>query len=74
MNYNFEIFIEGYSNKFLRSVVEVVVENLVKIVFNLLFFYGVLGVGKIYLVNVIGICIKELYLDKRVFYVLVYLF
>ena len=38
-NYNFETFIEGYSNKLSRSVAEAVAENPAKTVFNPLFLH-----------------------------------
>ena len=44
--YNFETFIEGYSNKLSRSVAEAVALNPAKTIFNPLFLYGASGVGK----------------------------
>ncbi len=73
-NYNFETFIEGYSNKLSRSVAEAVAENPAKTVFNPLFLHGASGVGKTHLANAIGTRIKELYPDKRVLYVSAHLF
>lgn len=72
--YNFETFIEGYSNKLSRSVAEAVALNPAKTIFNPLFFYGASGVGKTHLVNAIGTKIKELYPEKRVLYVSAHLF
>ena len=72
--YNFETFIEGYSNKLSRSVAEAVAQNPAKTIFNPLFFYGASGVGKTHLANAIGTKIKELYPDKRVLYVSAHLF
>ncbi|MBQ8500879.1 MAG: chromosomal replication initiator protein DnaA [Bacteroides sp.] len=66
--YNFDTFIEGYSNKLSRSVGEAVALNPAK-TFNPLFLYGASGVGKTHLANAIGIKIKELYPAKRVLYV-----
>ena len=72
--YNFETFIEGYSNKLSRSVAEAVALNPAKTIFNPLFLYGASGVGKTHLANAIGTKIKELYPDKRVLYVSAHLF
>lgn len=52
--YNFETFIEGYSNKLSRSVAEAVALNPAKTIFNPLFLYGASGVGKTHLANAIG--------------------
>lgn len=62
--YNFETFIEGYSNKLSRSVAEAVALNPAKTIFNPLFLYGASGVGKTHLANAIGTKIKELYPEK----------
>lgn len=72
--YNFETFIEGYSNKLSRSVAEAVAQNPAKTIFNPLFFYGASGVGKTHLANAIGTKIKELYPNSRVLYVSAHLF
>lgn len=72
--YNFETFIEGYSNKLSRSVAEAVALNPAKTIFNPLFFHGASGVGKTHLINAIGTKIKELYPAKRVLYVSAHLF
>ena len=45
-NYNFENFIEGYSNKLSRSVAEAVAEKPGGTAFNPLFLYGASGVGE----------------------------
>lgn len=73
-DYNFESFIEGYSNKLSRSVAEAVAENPAKTVFNPLFLHGASGVGKTHLANAIGTRIKEIYPSKRVLYVSAHLF
>lgn len=73
-NYNFENFIEGYSNKLPRSVAEAVAKNPAKTIFNPLFIHGSSGVGKTHLANAIGTKIKELYPSKRVLYVSAHLF
>lgn len=72
--YNFDTFIEGYSNKLSRSVAEAVAQNPAKTVFNPLFLYGASGVGKTHLANAIGTKVKELYPEKRVLYVSAHLF
>lgn len=73
-NYNFENFIEGYSNKLSRSVAEAVAQNPAGTAFNPLFLHGASGVGKTHLANAIGTRIKELYPGKRVLYVSAHLF
>ena len=73
-DYNFENFIEGYSNKLSRSVAEAVAQSPAKTVFNPLFLHGASGVGKTHLANAIGTRIKELYPGKRVLYVSAHLF
>lgn len=73
-NYNFENFIEGYSNKLSRSVAEAVAQNPAGTAFNPLFLYGASGVGKTHLANAIGTKIKELFPGKRVLYVSAHLF
>ncbi len=73
-NYNFENFIEGYSNKLSRSVAEAVAQNPAGTAFNPLFLYGASGVGKTHLANAIGTKIKEIYPEKRVLYVSAHLF
>ncbi|MDR0989363.1 MAG: chromosomal replication initiator protein DnaA [Prevotellaceae bacterium] len=73
-DYNFDTFIEGYSNKLSRSVALSIAENPAKTIFNPVFFYGASGVGKTHLVNAIGTKIKQLYPEKRVLYVSAHLF
>lgn len=73
-NYNFENFIEGYSNKLSRTAGEAVALNPAKTTFNPLFIYGPSGVGKTHLANAIGTKIKELHPNKRVLYVSAHLF
>ncbi len=73
-NYNFENFIEGYSNKLSRSVAEAVAQNPAGTAFNPFFLHGASGVGKTHLANAIGTRIKELYPEKRVLYVSAHLF
>lgn len=73
-NYNFETFIEGFSNKLSRSVGEAVAQNPAKTAFNPLFLHGASGVGKTHLANAIGTKIKDLYPEKKVLYVSAHLF
>lgn len=73
-SYNFDNFIEGYSNKLSRSVAEAVAEHPAGTAFNPLFLHGASGVGKTHLTNAIGTRIKELYPEKRVLYVSAHLF
>ena len=73
-NYNFENFIEGYSNKLSRSVAEAVAKDPAGTAFNPLFIHGASGVGKTHLANAIGTRIKELFPVKRVWYVSALLF
>lgn len=73
-NYNFENFIEGFSNKLPRSVAEAVAQNPSKTIFNPLFIHGPSGVGKTHLANAIGTKVKELHPDKRVLLVSAHLF
>ena len=73
-SYNFENFIEGYSNKLSRSVAEAVAQKPAGTAFNPLFLHGASGVGKTHLANAIGTRIKELYSNKRVLYVSAHLF
>lgn len=73
-DYNFDNFIEGYSNKLSRSVAQAVAENPAKTVFNPLFIHGSSGVGKTHLINAIGTKIKANFPEKRVLYVSAHLF
>ena len=73
-NYNFDNFIEGYSNKLSRSVAEAVAQNPAGTAFNPLFLHGSSGVGKTHLANAVGTRIKESYPEKRVLYVSAHLF
>ena len=57
-NYNFENFIEGTSNKLVRSVGEAISRTPSR-TFNPLFIYGHSGVGKTHLVNAIGLRTKS---------------
>lgn len=72
--YNFDNFIEGYSNKMARIAGETIAQNPANTAFNPLFIHGSSGVGKTHLLNAIGMKIKELHPDKRVLYVSSHLF
>ena len=74
LNYNFDNFIEGESNKLSRTAGETVAMNPAKTTFNPLFIYGPSGVGKTHLVNAIGAKIKELYPEMKVLYISAHLF
>ena len=74
INYSFENFIEGNSNKLPRTVGQSIAEHPGQRTFNPLFIYGPSGVGKTHLVNAIGAKIKELNPEKRVLYVSAHLF
>ncbi len=74
LNYNFDNFIEGESNKLSRTAGETVALNPAKSTFNPLFIYGPSGVGKTHLVNAIGAKIKELYPGMKVLYISAHLF
>lgn len=73
-NYNFDNFIEGFSNKLPRSAGESIAKDPAHTPFNPLFLYGPSGVGKTHLANAIGTRIKELYPEKRVLYLSAHLF
>lgn len=62
MKYIFDFFVIGVFNWFVYVVVVVVVEVFGKL-YNLLFIYGGFGLGKIYLLYVIG-CYVMLYYDN----------
>ena len=72
-NYNFENFIEGYSNKLSRSVAEAVAQNREGLLQSVIPLWAS-GVGKTHLANAIGTKIKEIYPEKRVLYVSAHLF
>ena len=74
LNYNFDNFIEGESNKLSRTAGETVAMNPAKTTFNPLFIYGPSGVGKTHLVNAIGAKVKELYPGMKVLYISAHLF
>lgn len=72
-NYNFENFIEGASNRLVRSVGDAITKTPSR-TFNPLFIYGHSGVGKTHLVNAIGLRTKEIHPRMRVLYVSAHLF
>jgi chromosomal replication initiator protein len=74
LDYTFDSFIEGSSNKLSKSVALSVAQKPGKTMFNPLFLHGSSGVGKTHLSNAIGTRIKELYPEKRVLYVSAHLF
>lgn len=64
----FDIFVIGFGNCFLYVVSLVVVEVLVE-VYNLLFIYGGVGLGKIYLMYVIGYYVFSNKFNVKVIYI-----
>jgi len=72
--YTFDNFLEGESNKLVRTAGETVAKNPGKTAFNPLFMHGTSGVGKTHLCHAIGTRIKELFPEKRVLYVSAHLF
>jgi len=74
VNYTFDNFVEGDSNKLPLTVGRAIVQNPHQATFNPLFIYGGSGVGKTHLVNAIGLKLKELYPNLRVLYVSAHLF
>lgn len=73
MEYNFNNYIEGESNRLARAVGEAIAKDPAK-TFNPFFVYGPSGCGKTHLINAIGIRAKELHPELRVLYVSAYLF
>lgn len=73
-NYRFDNFIEGISNKLVRSVGLSIADSPKATVFNPLFVHGASGVGKTHVANAIGIETKEKFPEKRVLYVSANLF
>ncbi|MCY4162419.1 MAG: chromosomal replication initiator protein DnaA [Flavobacteriaceae bacterium] len=69
LNYTFENFAEGDSNKLARSVSLEVAKNPGGTAFNPLFIHSHVGLGKTHLVNAIGIQIKKDFPQKSVIYV-----
>ena len=73
LNYNFDNYKEGESNRLARSVGEAIAQNPAR-TFNPFFVFGPSGVGKTHLINAIGLRIKELHPELRVLYVSAHLF
>lgn len=71
LNYEqtFDNFIEGESNRLLRTVGIAIAEHPEQQTFNPLFIWGPSGVGKTHLVNAIGSRLEYLHPKKRVLYV-----
>ncbi|MCX7728079.1 MAG: chromosomal replication initiator protein DnaA, partial [Bacteroidia bacterium] len=68
-NYSFDNFAEGECNRLARSAAYAVTEKLEQTLFNPLFIYGGVGLGKTHLAQAIGIEVKKKYPDKIVLYV-----
>lgn len=69
LNYSFENFIEGESNRLARSAGKAIANRPGGTSFNPLFIYGNVGLGKTHLGNAIGIEVKEKQPEKTVLYV-----
>ncbi len=69
LNYTFETFVEGESNRLARTVALSIAEKPGQATFNPFFLYGPSGVGKTHLVSALGIRLKELFPEKRVLFV-----
>lgn len=65
--YNFDTFIVGENNELAKAACHAVCENLGKI-YNPLFIYGKVGLGKTHLLQSIGNYIKNNYPDKKIIY------
>lgn len=74
INYRFENFVEGSSNRLARMAAESIALNPAGTAFNPLFLYGASGVGKTHLVNAIGMKVRELHPELRVLYISAHLF
>ncbi|MDR2810677.1 MAG: chromosomal replication initiator protein DnaA [Tannerellaceae bacterium] len=72
--YTFGNFLEGKSNRLVRTAGETVALNPGTTTFNPLFFWGPSGIGKTHLCNAIGARIRELHPEKKVLYVSSHLF
>ncbi|MDO4727342.1 MAG: chromosomal replication initiator protein DnaA [Porphyromonadaceae bacterium] len=72
--YTFDSFVEGNSNKLVRSAGLNIAQNPGKTVFNPLFIFGNSGVGKTHISNAIGIETKKQNPHKRILYVSANLF
>lgn len=71
--YTFDNFIEGDSNRLVRSVGLAIAKNPAK-TFNPLFIYGPSGCGKTHLINAIGWAVKQQHPNLRVLYLSAHLF
>ncbi len=69
LNYSFDNFIEGESNRLARSAGKSIANRPGGTSFNPLFIYGNVGLGKTHLGNAIGIEVKEKQPEKTVLYV-----
>lgn len=69
INYTFNNFIEGESNRLARSAGKAVAKRPGGTAFNPLFIYGGTGLGKTHLAHAIGLEAKENQPDKTVLYV-----
>ena len=74
LNYTFDNFIEGTTNKLARTAGLSIGENPGKTIFNPLFLHGDSGVGKTHLAHAIGNLAKTKHPEKKVLYVSANLF
>ena len=69
LNYNFESFLEGDSNRLARSAGYAVSKRPGGTSFNPLLIFGGVGLGKTHLANAIGINVKQAFPEKTVLYI-----
>ena len=69
LNYNFENFLEGDSNRLARSAGYAVSKRPGGTSFNPLLIFGGVGLGKTHLANAIGINVKQAFPEKTVLYI-----
>ncbi|MFI3296207.1 MAG: chromosomal replication initiator protein DnaA [bacterium] len=74
INYNFENYIEGESNRLARAAGVAIAEKPGKTVFNPIFIYGGPAVGKSHLANAIGLQARLINPKLRVLYITANLF
>jgi len=73
IDYNFDTYLEGESNRLARSVGEAIAKNPAQ-TFNPFFVFGPSGCGKTHLINAIGLRTKEIHPNLRVLYLSAHLF
>ncbi len=68
-NYNFDVFLEGDSNRLARSAGLAIANKPGGTAFNPLLIFGGVGLGKTHLAHAIGIDVKDKYPEKTVLYI-----